>query len=114
MEILSEERVRPDAFIWVHAESDRKLTSRVEAARRGAWIEIDNISENTVPETVDRVNGVKQQGLLNRLLVSHDAGWYKPGQPRGGRFRGFETANPGFVPAYDESAGPLRRSINSW
>ena len=97
--ILSEERVRPDAFIWVHAQSDWELKSRVAAARKGAWIEIDNISEQTVPEVVDRVNGLKQQGLLNRLLVSHDAGWYKPGEPRGGRFRGFETAYTGFVPA---------------
>jgi predicted metal-dependent phosphotriesterase family hydrolase len=99
MEILSEERVPPDAFIWVHAQSDWELTSRVEAARKGAWIEIDNISENTVPETVDRVNGLKQRGLLNRLLVSHDAGWYRPGEPRGGRFRGFDTAYTAFVPA---------------
>jgi predicted metal-dependent phosphotriesterase family hydrolase len=99
MEILSEERVRPDAFIWVHAQSDWELTSRVEAAKRGAWIEVDNISENTVPEAVDRVNGLKQRGVLNRLLVSHDAGWYKPGEPRGGRFRGFDTAYTAFVPA---------------
>jgi phosphotriesterase-related protein len=99
LEVLAEERVRPDAFIWVHAQSDWELESRVEAARKGAWIEIDNIAEGTVPECVDRVNGLKQRGLLKRLLVSHDAGWYKPGEPRGGSFRGFETAYTAFVPA---------------
>jgi phosphotriesterase-related protein len=99
MEVLAEERVQPDAFIWVHAQSDWELKSRVEAAQKGVWIEIDNIAERTVSECVDRVNGLKQRGLLNRLLVSHDAGWYKPGEPRGGSFRGFEAAYTAFVPA---------------
>jgi len=99
MEILAEERVRPDAFIWVHAQSDWNLESRVEAARKGVWIEIDNIAEKTISECADRVNALRQHGLLNRLLVSHDAGWYKPGEPRGGSFRGFETVYTAFVPA---------------
>ena len=38
LEILAQEKVRPDAFIWVHAQSDWELESRVEAARKGAWI----------------------------------------------------------------------------
>jgi len=48
---------------------------------------------------VDRVTTLKGRGLLSRLLVSHDAGWYRPGEPRGGSFRGFETAYISFVPA---------------
>ena len=99
MEILAEERVRPDAFIWVHAQSDWNLESRVEAARKGVWIEVDNVAEKTISECADRVNALRQHGLLNRLLVSHDAGWYKPGEPRGGSFRGFETVYTAFVPA---------------
>jgi phosphotriesterase-related protein len=103
LDVLAEERVRPDAFIWVHAQSDWDLDSRAEAARKGVWIEIDNIAEGTVPECVDRVNALKQRGLLDHLLVSHDAGWYRPGEPRGGRFRGFETVYSAFVPALREA-----------
>jgi len=99
LEILAEETVRPDAFIWVHAQSDWEPESRVAAGQKGVWIEIDNIAERTVSECVDRVNALKQRGLLNRLLVSHDAGWYRPGEPRGGSFRGFETVYTAFVPA---------------
>jgi phosphotriesterase-related protein len=99
LDVLAAERVRPDAFVWVHAQSDWELGSRVEAARAGAWIEIDNIDDQTVPECVGRVSALKAQGLLNRLLVSHDAGWYRPGEPGGGRFRGFEAAYTVFVPA---------------
>jgi phosphotriesterase-related protein len=102
-EVLAEERVRPDAFIWVHAQSDWELESRVEAARKGAWIEIDNISEKTVAECADRVNALKQRGLLNRVLVSHDAGWYRPGEPGGGTFRGFEAAYTAFVPSLQQA-----------
>jgi phosphotriesterase-related protein len=99
MEVLAEERVRPEAFIWVHAQSGWELESRVEAARKGAWIEIDNIDDKGVPVCVERVTALKQRGCLDRLLVSHDAGWYRPGEPGGGAFRGFETVYTAFVPA---------------
>ncbi len=98
-EILAQEHVRPDAFIWVHAQSDWELESRVRAARTGAWVEIDNIDDATVRQCAERVTALKQRGVLNRLLVSHDAGWYRPGEPKGGAFRGFDTAYTTFVPA---------------
>ena len=98
-EILAQEHVRPDAFIWVHAQSDWELESRVAAARTGAWIEIDNIDVGTARQCAERVTALKQRGVLNRLLVSHDAGWFRPGEPKGGAFRGFDTAYTTFVPA---------------
>jgi phosphotriesterase-related protein len=99
LDVLAQERVRPDAFIWVHAQSDWELESRAEAARRGAWIEIDNVAEKTAAECAGRATALKQRDCLNRLLVSHDAGWYRPGEPKGGSFRGFETVYTAFVPA---------------
>jgi len=102
-DILAQERVRPEAFIWVHAQSDWELESRVKAARTGAWIEIDNIDAGTVRQCAERVTALKQRGVLNRLLVSHDAGWYRPGEPKGGAFRGFETVYTAFVPALGQA-----------
>lgn len=99
LDILAAEGVRPEAFIWVHAQNDWELESRVEAARQGAWIEVDNISEKTIQACVDQVGALKRRGVLNRVLVSHDAGWYRPGEHRGGAFRGFETAFAAFIPA---------------
>ena len=43
--------------------------------------------------------GMKEQGLLGRVLVSQDAGWYRVGEPGGGEFRGFDTLFAKFVPA---------------
>jgi phosphotriesterase-related protein len=98
-EALAREQVRPDAFIWVHAQNDWELESRVAAAGNGAWIEVDNLDDKTVAACVERASALKARGCLNRLLVSHDAGWYRPGEPRGGHFRGFELAFTAFVPA---------------
>jgi phosphotriesterase-related protein len=47
---------------------------------------------------------MRARGLLNRVLVSHDAGWYTAGEPRGGRFRAFDTVFTEFIPAL-RSAG---------
>jgi phosphotriesterase-related protein len=99
LEVVAREGIRPDAFIWVHAQNDWAPQSRVDAARTGAWVEIDNVSEKTAAECASRVTTLKHAGLLRRLLVSHDAGWYRPGEPRGGSFRGFETVYTAFIPA---------------
>ena len=101
--ILAEEGVGPDAFIWVHAQSDWAPQPRIDAARQGVWIEIDNVSEQTAAGCAAQVTTLKQAGLLHRVLVSHDAGWYRPGEPRGGSFRGFETVYTAFVPALRQS-----------
>ena len=41
---------------------------------------------------------MKAQGLLGRVLVSHDAGWYRVGEPGGGQFRPFDTLFTEFIP----------------
>lgn len=99
LEVLAAESVAPAAFVWVHAQSDWRPDARVEAARRGAWVEIDNVAPDSVAECALRVTALRDRGILDRLLVSHDAGWYRPGEPRGGAFRGFETLYTSFVPA---------------
>ena len=53
-EVLGREQVRPDAFIWVHAQTDWELESRVASARSGAWLSIDNIAGATVAACVER------------------------------------------------------------
>ena len=48
---------------------------------------------------VERVTALKQRGCLSRLLVSHDAGRNRFGEPGGGACRGFETVYTAFVPS---------------
>jgi phosphotriesterase-related protein len=42
---------------------------------------------------------MKKEGLLNKVMFSHDAGWYKPGEPDGGDFRGFTEIEEILIPA---------------
>jgi phosphotriesterase-related protein len=42
-------------------------------------------------------------GLLDRTLVSQDAGWYRPGEPGGGDYRGYTLLLEEFIPRLRES-----------
>jgi predicted metal-dependent phosphotriesterase family hydrolase len=87
------------AFIWVHAHAERDESFHTRAARRGAWVELDGISPSSVARHVDLVQRMKAEGLLGHVLVSHDAGWYRVGEPGGGEFRRYDTLFTAFVPA---------------
>ena len=99
LEILDRGAVPAAAFIWVHAHNERDTTYHVRAARAGAWVEFDGVSEKSVGLHVDLVTRMKTEGLLGRVLVSHDAGWFHVGEPGGGQFRPFDTLFTRFVPA---------------
>jgi phosphotriesterase-related protein len=87
------------AFIWVHAQAERDDSFHTRAARRGAWVEFDGINATSVARHVGLVRRMKEQGLLGRVLLSHDAGWYRVGEPGGGQFRPFDTLFTTFIPA---------------
>ena len=91
--------VPASAFIWVHAQSERDSALHVKVARRGAWVEFDGIGPTTVERHVDLVRQMKAAGLLDRVLVSHDAGWYHVGEKNGGTIRPYTTLFTNFIPA---------------
>jgi phosphotriesterase-related protein len=99
LDVIEAADVNPTSFIWVHAQSEKDPSFHVRAARRGAWIEFDGVSPSSVERHVDLVMAMKSNGLLDRVLVSHDAGWYHVGEPGGGSFRPFDTVFTQFVPA---------------
>ncbi len=103
LDLLAGAGVPLTAFIWVHAQSERDEAFHRRAAERGAWVEFDGISEGSVDRHVALVGRMKAQGLLGHTLVSHDAGWYRVGEPGGGRFRSYETLFSAFVPALKAS-----------
>jgi phosphotriesterase-related protein len=97
--ILEAAGVDPSAWVWIHADQEQDLARHADAARRGAWISFDGVRPERLSEIVNRVMNLRAQGLLNRTLVSQDAGWYNVGQPRGGTFRPFDTIFTAFIPA---------------
>ena len=97
--LLADLGVSASAFIWVHAQNERDTSIHVRVAKAGAWVEFDGISEKSIPGHVELVRLMHAAGLLDRVLVSQDAGWYRVGEPRGGEFRGFDTLFTAFKPA---------------
>ena len=99
IEILKEEGVAPDAFIWVHAQNENDWNKFALAARAGAWVSLDGLNDSNVPDYVQMLTTMKKEKCLHRTLVSHDAGWYEPRKPNGGNFRGFTTLFISLLPA---------------
>ena len=95
--ILDELGVHPSAFVWVHARSTNE-NDFLKAAKMGAWISLDGISKDNLAQNASILQLLKSHNLLNRALISHDAGWYKPGEENGGEFKGFTTITDHFIP----------------
>ena len=103
IELLDRAGVAASAFIWVHAHNERDSSFHTRAGRAGAWVEFDGISEDSIERHVELVRQMKAEGLLGRVLVSQDAGWYHVGEPGGGQFRPFDTLFNRFIPALSEA-----------
>jgi phosphotriesterase-related protein len=88
-----------ERFIWIHASAEPNVELNLELAARGAWVEYDWIgSEDTDADFIDRIQRMLDAGLGDRLLLSHDRGWYDPAQPGGGTPRPFTYISEQFLP----------------
>ena len=103
LEILEKYGVSASAFIWTHAHNETDFSKQKEAARKGAWIAFDNFNPGQLEKFVEFAQLMKKEGLLNKLMFSHDAGWYKPGETNGGEFRGFTDIENLLIPALEKS-----------
>ena len=103
-EILEEEGVSGEAFIWVHATRDDPQ-NLIKAAELGLWVSLDNLRDNAnlLRGNVERLVALKTAGLLDRVLVSQDAGWYRPGEEGGGAFAPYTFVELNLVPALKKS-----------
>ncbi|MFO8000484.1 MAG: phosphotriesterase [Marinilabilia sp.] len=103
--ILQDMGISPAAFIWTHAQNG-SLEKNLEAAKKGAWVSLDGVNISNADEDegnkdvyIDRLKAFKDADLLNRVLLSHDAGWYDVGQPGGGEFRSYSDIHEFLGPA---------------
>lgn len=119
LSILKTFGIDPSRFIWVHAQHGT-LEGNLRAAAMGAYISLDNVNDQQHSEPGDtfstgwyanRIMALKDAGYLNRVLISHDAGWYSPGEENGGAFRGFTDIFTRLIPELEER-GFSRHDIN--
>lgn len=98
LNILMENGVGADAFIWVHAQNEKDSTMFSTMASAGVWVSLDGLSEGSKARYGRLLLYLKAAGLLNKVLLSHDAGWYNVGDPNGGTFNDFNFLFEDFVP----------------
>jgi phosphotriesterase-related protein len=81
--ILKKEGVRPEAFVWVHAQGSNTV-HYARFVREGAWVSLDGLDNSNVDKYAETLLLMKENRFLHRTLLSHDAGWYDPAKPDGG------------------------------
>ncbi|MCU0473564.1 MAG: hypothetical protein MUC93_09400 [Bacteroidales bacterium] len=105
--ILRKNGVHPSAFIWVHAQRGT-IESNILGAKEGTWISLDNVRNRpnlkpgdrfSIDWYADRITELKNQGLINKILLSHDSGWYDPAKPGGGTINGYTDILEYLIPA---------------
>ena len=77
LKILKEMGVSPESFIWVHAQEENNNDSYLKAAEMGCWISLDGLGWE-LEKHVGKILFAKRNGILDRILISHDSGWYDP------------------------------------
>ena len=97
IDVLAEEGVHPSAWIWVHAQFESDNKKHNEAARKGAWVGFDGLRPDQSDRYIALLQNMKSAGLLDHVLLSHDAGWYSAGEENGGQFRGYDYLYAEFI-----------------
>jgi phosphotriesterase-related protein len=108
LKIIQQEGIAADAFVWTHAQQGT-LEGYYKAAKLGAWISLDNVNRNNAGKPggidwyVNVLKQLKEEKLLHKVLISHDAGWYNVGQDNGGNYRGHTDIFDHLIPALKNS-----------
>jgi len=101
LEMVQASRLAPAKWVWVHAQNETDHGVHERVARAGAWVEFDGIGPRTLEWNLRAVEHMARQGLLGRVLLSQDSGWYHVGEPGGGRYNGYSYIYTDFLPKLD-------------
>lgn len=101
LEIIASEKVAASRFVWVHAHTEKDHAFHEKAARAGAWLEFDGLRPQSADWHLHCLEFASAKGLLQQALLSHDAGWYRPGEPGGGNYRDYTYLYTDFLPRLD-------------
>lgn len=101
--ILKDVGVDPSARVWTHAQNETDDKQFVEAAKQNCWVSFDGVSPESIGANLKHLQLMKSANVLDRVLVSHDSGWYHVGEPKGGDFRPFTCIAKQFIPKLKEN-----------
>jgi predicted metal-dependent phosphotriesterase family hydrolase len=98
LDILKDAGVSPSARIWVHVQSEVNKEMHIKAGKLKTWISFDGVNPDTLRANLDYLKTMKENNLLEQVLVSQDSGWYNVGQPKGGNFKPYTCISTQFIP----------------
>jgi len=98
LDVIEHEGCDPARFISIHTQLEPDFEQHLAVARRGAWIEYDSIGRDDDDELIAMISRVLDAGFGDRLLLSHDTGWYDPAQPGGGTQQPYTYLAETFLP----------------
>ena len=98
LDIIESMGYAPERFIWIHTQAEPDFELHLEMARRGAWLEYDDIGNDNDEYYLQNIQRLLDADLGNQLLLSHDRGWYDPALPGGGVPRPYTYLSDQFLP----------------
>lgn len=99
LDLVEDEGMDPARWIVVHADGIEGPAEHEALARRGAWLEYDGVGARPLEHELSLLRHMLDRGWEGRLLISHDAGWYNVGEPRGGSVRPYTAIHDALLPA---------------
>lgn len=99
MKIIKSVGICPSAWVWIHAQNELDRSIHLQIAEAGGWVSFDGLTPQSLGLYTDFLKDMKANQLLNKVLISHDAGWYHVGEPMGGNFRPYNTIFELFIPS---------------
>ena len=83
LDIIEAMGYTPERYIWIHTQSEADVNLHLEIGARGAWLEYDNIGGEKPGDAqhIDNIKTLLDAGYGDKLMLSHDRGWYDPGTP---------------------------------
>ena len=105
LDIIEQAGYLPERFIWIHTQAEPDFERHLEIARRGAYVEYDDIGSGDWKDAayIGWIKGLLDAGLSDRLLLSHDRGWYDPAKPKGGIPKPYTHLTQAFIPRLKEA-----------
>ncbi|MEQ9443006.1 MAG: phosphotriesterase [Cyclobacteriaceae bacterium] len=103
LQLMEEEKVKPQTWIWTHAHQMETSEELIALARQGMWISLDGLrisEEDTIADQtvlnnhLQHLTKLKEANLLTQVLISHDGNSF----PRGGAIRPYEAIFTHFLP----------------